>query len=578
MAYLNYQTTVAWTTELVNIGLNAEGLAIDGQKITAGAPQNTAGKYIGGAFIQNIADGQFYRNSGSTAVPNFVVVGGGGGTPAGANKQVQFNNAGAFGASPSFVFDLAGTSIFGNLALGIGLSINSITSQTSIAGQIVAISNEVGDDWLQYQNAVMSLGDLDAVGNSTRFVLDDNSENITNYAASFAFASNDGANPRWMLINNTGLVILGDVDSFGNDNSFILNDASGTAQVVVSNSFRVQDTTPGRNWLSASPLGHFVSMGDLDSAFNDTLFRVDDSTQTISATVTGAFVVQSTGSFRFLNMDTSARLFELGDKDGFGGSTRITVDDANTFIRLAASSDILIGGTGANSSIIRVESGNRIAKIGDVSGLQNATSITVNDVAMQIVAVADDYFQVENSTGQRFLFVEPLNQRIFTGDIDSSSNGFHTIVDDSAYTFSVMNGIIGANALHDNPNVAQGTAINQQIRSGTYTPTLSAITNVTSTVTRQCQWMRVGNVVTVSGQFDVTPTGNGLTVVRISLPVASDFGTAFECGGAGHSTLVGVHGASIIANAGFNLAELSFINTTGAVLDTMAFTFTYEVI
>ena len=35
----------------------------------------------------------------------FDLTSGGGGTPAGSNTQVQFNNAGSFGASANFTFD-----------------------------------------------------------------------------------------------------------------------------------------------------------------------------------------------------------------------------------------------------------------------------------------------------------------------------------------------------------------------------------------------------------------------------------------------------------------------------------------
>lgn len=58
---------------------------------------------------------------------------------------------------------------------------------------------------------------------------------------------------------------------------------------------------------------------------------------------------------------------------------------------------------------------------------------------------------------------------------------------------------------------------------GTYTPTITGVTNVTATANPLGQWMRVGNVVTVSGQVDVDPTAGGaLTQFGISLPIASD--------------------------------------------------------
>ena len=130
-------------------------------------------------------------------------------------------------------------------------------------------------------------------------------------------------------------------------------------------------------------------------------------------------------------------------------------------------------------------------------------------------------------------------------------------------------GILTSSDMHNNA-LAQGNATAQQTRSGTYTPTLTGVTNVTTTTARKCQWMRVGNVVTVSGQMDIDPTGTGTTVVGISLPVASNFGTAYELGGAGH-------GAAIYADATNNRAELSYVDSIGSN-DTMTFTFSYEVL
>lgn len=115
------------------------------------------------------------------------------------------------------------------------------------------------------------------------------------------------------------------------------------------------------------------------------------------------------------------------------------------------------------------------------------------------------------------------------------------------------------------------------LAAGTYTPTLTGVTNVTATTARKCQYMRVGNTVTVSGQCEIDPTGTGLTVIGISLPIASNFGTAFECGGVGHAPAVTGHGAAIYADATNNRAELSYVETIGST-DVMTFTFTYEII
>lgn len=80
-----------------------------------------------------------------------------------------------------------------------------------------------------------------------------------------------------------------------------------------------------------------------------------------------------------------------------------------------------------------------------------------------------------------------------------------------------------------------GTSLNinavATLNSGTYTPTISNTTNVATSTSAIFQWLRIGNVVTVSGAVTVDPTTTGDTRLSLSLPVASDFTTATQCSG-----------------------------------------------
>lgn len=111
----------------------------------------------------------------------------------------------------------------------------------------------------------------------------------------------------------------------------------------------------------------------------------------------------------------------------------------------------------------------------------------------------------------------------------------------------------------------------------TYTPTFTNTTNVAASTPRACQYMRVGNTITVSGQFDIDPTSAGQIVMGISLPVASAFTTAFQAGGTAAPTTVADAPAAIISDATNDRATLTYVcvDTTN---HTMAFTFTYQVL
>lgn len=79
--------------------------------------------------------------------------------------------------------------------------------------------------------------------------------------------------------------------------------------------------------------------------------------------------------------------------------------------------------------------------------------------------------------------------------------------------------------------VTAPAATDGNVFSGTYTPTLTNTTNVAASTAYICQYMRVGNVVTVSGQVAIDATATGLIVLEMSLPVASNFSQTRQAGG-----------------------------------------------
>jgi len=94
-------------------------------------------------------------------------------------------------------------------------------------------------------------------------------------------------------------------------------------------------------------------------------------------------------------------------------------------------------------------------------------------------------------------------------------------------------GRVYGTALHNNAGAVTGTT-NQYFASGTYTPTNTAGSNVTVPSASVYQWMRVGNVVTVSGRCFVSITASStFTSFRLSLPIASNIASASEAGGYG---------------------------------------------
>lgn len=114
---------------------------------------------------------------------------------------------------------------------------------------------------------------------------------------------------------------------------------------------------------------------------------------------------------------------------------------------------------------------------------------------------------------------------------------------------------------------------------GTYTPTAANNANLDANPTMyQAQYLRVGNTVTVSGRFTADPTLTDTTTsFTMSLPVASNFGNAYECGGVAFATSIAGQGAAIYGDATNNVAKVEW-KAGNITNQDMYFTYSYLVI
>lgn len=112
--------------------------------------------------------------------------------------------------------------------------------------------------------------------------------------------------------------------------------------------------------------------------------------------------------------------------------------------------------------------------------------------------------------------------------------------------------------------------------SGTYTPSLTNTANLDASTAYECQYIRVGSVITVSGKVDMDPTaGATLTQIGISLPVASNLAAEQDCCGTACSKVGDV--AAIYADSTNDVAMLEYVSS-GTANKSFYFTFTYAVI
>ena len=140
----------------------------------------------------------------------------------------------------------------------------------------------------------------------------------------------------------------------------------------------------------------------------------------------------------------------------------------------------------------------------------------------------------------------------------------------------------GANVLGTSPTIADLTisGAGGNVFSSTYTPTLTNVNNISSSTASVCYFTRVGSVVTVSGQVTITTGGSGLTKMRMTCPVASNFSSVSQAAGT-FNNLNYVSNNNInggITGSGFaNSIEWRFDDPLGSTY-TFSFNATYLVV
>ncbi len=117
------------------------------------------------------------------------------------------------------------------------------------------------------------------------------------------------------------------------------------------------------------------------------------------------------------------------------------------------------------------------------------------------------------------------------------------------------------------------------LASGVYTPTRSSETNLDANVTTyECQYLRVGNTVTVSGSFKANPTLTAtLTDFELTLPTASNLGASGDLSGVATCGYIASMVAEIDGQSANNTANIRWIATDTSE-QLWSFIFTYQVI
>lgn len=196
----------------------------------------------------------------------------------------------------------------------------------------------------------------------------------------------------------------------------------------------------------------------------------------------------------------------------------------------------------------------------------------------------------DNHIRAAYSFIAAL--RDILNGTSSSTAAVQTLIVSGAATFNgnTTIGNAGSDTLTVNASTTFADAVTfsanpaGRVLGGTYTPTLTNVSNVSSSTPALCHYMRIGDFILVAGQFSMTATTTGTTntLLGISLPVASAIAVASNLSGAVTGQGAGSNGPGddtyILADPTNDRAQAAWsgIDNSGAL--GFSFWFMYRVI
>lgn len=309
--------------------------------------------------------------------------------------------------------------------------------------------------------------------------------------------------------------------------------------------------------------------------------------------VTGRYRANEGGENKFLIGGSGGAFWPLGGTQNFTGDVNIEDNFSSTAIRIGALFDpieswsifasnswsvyspggISINGGGGSistdaTSLDIQTSGTNPLDISSASGdigISTSGNVNLTSTGGNIISSAQNGISFSTSAGDI--------SNIASGNVILSALGGNDIT----ATASDELALTGGTVVMSGDVVLNPTSSASQLYSGTYTPVGTTSTNTTVVTPKVAQYMRVGNVVTVSGRVDVTFAASGVARWELSVPVATNFSTQWEADGT-FMIQDAIFGGGIISLAATETVQFSTQAPGAGAFSGFCYTYTYQIL
>ena len=511
---------------------------------------------------------KFYTNSSS--IPALVTTGAG---TAGsvAQGQIQFGDLNQYYKIQAGA-DYSGMNFIVNNVTGLILASSGAANFNGNPVSMAALTATSGSF-----SSVLSV-----IGSNTGYSVDIDNTNTAGYGVRIRNRVTSDANPAFSIVNAAGSAYGMQVWGDGHGQLAAANIAwtaagafsvaSLTANGVVSgltglfntsaggvNTLTVTNTnaTAGNNYGVSITAGSNASDYSLYATDKSSvgLFKVagDGSGYAAKSSITWTAAGAITTSGGTISMTSTAGYLSLTARTGSASNGTLLFNNgtgSNFVLQETASNVFSIGSAGAGSVLS--------APTMDIN--TSTKNVTFYGSIIKSGGTSTQYLMADGSvstgTGGTYL---PLAGGTMTGTIVGVSH----VMDSSNYiptTYSVMNWT------------------SQKIDAGNYVPTLTNGTNAAGSSINTCQWVRVGNKISVTGKITINASSTGTTLVYASVPTgvwitAPSFSNDWDADG----IAVGNQGNGFIQADTVNGGRVTFqVSPTASGNSTYRFQFTYQ--